>query len=503
MVFDIQLKIFKKKAYLFYSRDFIYALIIAYYPLVNKMSNTVAYQPPTDRLNKYANFVRSNSINGVYSPEKGLESLLTTLTPDLKVVVLQAMNDSVVYSTQNEIYRALLQYLSRFELASIDISVDERSPWHYLEYVDRSGRRKEGSLVQAGVVDEVTLKSSEGMKVGYSISCAGKDLAIPLGMQAMDFVYRARNSSIPHRFDSMWKLLGTSHSRTENKRQFAVYNIVKFLRENSGYYRTTDLAVALSDKVDLRTVGKVLDSLGESGVIGYESPTREVNGARAKGWSTYCLNGKIGDFENTYALMISEKPYFRERSSLFNIIQYMEENPDSELSASILVRDLSISGDVASVILMFLERLRTLRRKNDFTSHTKTKASANDLTRMFYDTVLAPAWEAAAKLNPVPHININPEKLSLFLENYQEERTQIGQQGGQEARDVIVGILTGATDPRGLKLSQIVQEGNGKLDRRLARTSYFDQLQKLIASGVVEKTESAYYRFAPQESITL
>lgn len=54
----------------------------------------VAYQIPQERLDSYQDFAGIHSDNGRYNPEKGLEGLLSVLTPDPKGVVLLAMEET-------------------------------------------------------------------------------------------------------------------------------------------------------------------------------------------------------------------------------------------------------------------------------------------------------------------------------------------------------------------------------------------------------------------------
>ncbi|MBI4038974.1 hypothetical protein HY384_03375 [Candidatus Daviesbacteria bacterium] len=127
--------------------------------------------------------------------------------------------------------------------------------------------------------------------------------------------------------------------------------------------------------------------------------------------------------------------------------------------------------------------------------YTQSRASANDLTRMFYDLVLLPVEEVADTLTPPPAKPLEARKLTQFLQNYQEERSNIGPLGGEEVREGIIDILSST---EGLvKLSLLLEKYRERHDRRLGKKTLMYHLNELIKQRMVKKNEKGYYEFIP------
>jgi len=126
-------------------------------------------------------------------------------------------------------------------------------------------------------------------RTGYIKSRAGSELAVPLLPYACDFVFRAGQSSIGHKFDSMWRVIGAIESKTDRRRPWAVFKVVEFLIQHLGRNRRMDLEDELAGQIDGCVVSSVLNNLGNAGLIDYLSPDREIEGKKAKGWSRYKL----------------------------------------------------------------------------------------------------------------------------------------------------------------------------------------------------------------------
>ncbi|MBI2017686.1 hypothetical protein HYS92_01400 [Candidatus Daviesbacteria bacterium] len=58
-----------------------------------------------EKLERYKDFVSLHSAeNDSYNPERGLGGLLSTLTPDPKIVVLAGMDQGTIYFTAKQLY---------------------------------------------------------------------------------------------------------------------------------------------------------------------------------------------------------------------------------------------------------------------------------------------------------------------------------------------------------------------------------------------------------------
>lgn len=456
---------------------------------------------PAERLQRYDNFVRRNSRGGVYDPELGLEAMLSCLTPDTKPVVLYGMTDGEMYFTSSQIYNDVLDVLEGIGVERRAFPVTSGAVWFYCESHDKSGEITDGSLVDIGaVVKETVVRTPEGLDFSYHISQAGIELATPLGFNAIEFVHKARNSRIGHRYDSMMKILGGVNSTTGKRRPLAVYHILKFLVEKPGYHRYMDIREAFDGTIHRSVISLILNECGHAGVIDYESAYRETGGKRPRGLITHVLADKnmleTGETE-TYEKAKKLRPWFYQRKNLSRVIGFIRENPENSYECNGLSRKLNIHPGLVSTCLSLLSDIGILKTESGFNGkEIMSRGRANDLTKMLYDIVLLPGEELAFTLNPksIEKRVVNPEYMREYLINYQEERTYRDSQGGNEVRSAILDVL----DEKGKKLSQITEEGNRILIRERKTSAFIHNLRILKTAGLIETVEQGYYRIRPQ-----
>ncbi|MEM5835145.1 MAG: hypothetical protein QXM11_01080 [Candidatus Aenigmatarchaeota archaeon] len=458
----------------------------------------------------YEGFIRNNSKNGKYDPEKGENSLLSSLTPDPKAIALLFMEDGKWYYTSKKLYKDILYELRRVG-AGGKFPVTMSGIWSYYEFISNE-EMVPGSLVNTGLVDQKKefvvwfppiRELSEGLfsirelgkeDCAYRISDAGIELARPLILKATEFVYKARRSNIPHRYDSMWRIFGSVHSPTERKRPIAVSKLLRFLVENEDEYGVTDLMLMFEESIGEK-LGLIINSLGHSGLIYFESPRKDVK--RRKGYSTYSLN-RIEELERPideiYEKVKKIAPYFSAKGYLSKVLDYIRENPAEIFERNELSERLRIDRSSASKCLSLLEMIGILKRESGFKGRKiLSRVKANDLTKMLYDYVLAPAHELAETLNPntIGIVEVDGRYIREFLDNYQEERTMIGRGGGRGIREFISNFLANRDES---ELSEIVNEGNNAFGIDLSTKAYLRQLKNLIEQGKVERVRRGYYR---------
>lgn len=458
-------------------------------------------QIPQERLERYSHFVSQNSTNGQYDPEKGLEALLSSLTPDSKIIVLRAMaaNRNQWFFTETELHQAVLREIMAIGLPQNSYPLTSKSTWNYCERLDTGGNKIDGSLVDIGaVVKQAEMQTAMGPKTGYQISSTGIELSLPLGLGAIEFVWQAAHSGSEHNYDSMFKLLSTITSATLHRRQLAVFYIVQYLVENDNSpLRFIDIKKALGDKVSQQTLSGVLNSLGQAGIIDYESPNRDIDGHRAKGYVFYALSEKfkpIQNFDNEIVFTEVRKkiPYFGNKGYLSQILHLIESDPSAVYESNNIAQALGLDKTDAIKILSFLEKIGILKRVSNFKGvELLSIARENILTGLFYQYVLQPAWSLATTLVPIPEIGIWPEKIKFFIDNYSVERSYIGPRGGEEVREKILRALEDGTE---LKMSYLAQRVRKTMERNLKTSSIGDQADKLVKQGKIIKTRKGYYK---------
>ncbi len=472
-------------------------------------------QIPPARLERYEHFARLNSPDGRpehYDPDRGLEALLSAVTPDTKVVVLMAMarNRNEYFYGTRRLYSAVLEQILGIGLPQGAYPLSENGTWKYCEDINGMGDKIDGSLVNVGaVVKHVHMPTPSGLKTGYQVSSAGAELAVPLGLAAIEFVWKAINSDIWHKYDSMWRVLGSVVSSTNQRKQLTVFYVVKHLVENLGYHRITDIENALHPRIARTNLSNTLISLGDAGIIDYQSPLRDINGRRGVGFVSYALSNSYmlnlalkrqefnREIDRVYHEIKIRRPGFDLRNGVVRILTFILNNPSETYEYNDLARKSSFKWrNQVSSVLSALEEVGVLERTINFRGHSiMSRARANNLTSILYHTFLVPARESANTLTPY-EINITDlnTKMELFFENYQAERSHIGPEGGKETRNWILQVLM---PDDALKLSAIVQRVNMISTRNMSSSGVRRQLIKLKETGQVISPKRGYYQLNP------
>ena len=451
-----------------------------------------------DKLERYKDFIDPDYSGVPYDPRKGIDRLLGVLSPDPKGIVLAAMG-SDWYSGRTSLTLPISHWLEDLGLDKNIWPIQIPSAWRYCETNNDAGEVVDGSLVSLGAVVKKIENPSQRL---YSRSTAGAELALPLVQQAVLFVSKAieyaearsLEGKKPPKFDSMWRIIGPVNSTTDQRRPLAVYDTIDFLIHNPGRYRPVDLQD--STHLSQGTLDSVLSSLGNCGVIDYETPKIEREGKSAINWSVYEVDSReLLDTIDASEMKKNIKkiyPYFRQYGVLIKVLNHIREFPDSGYEYKQLADKLGIAKNYISFVLSALAKLGILKRPNlDLRGASQASASANDLTHILYDLVCAPTNEVTATLTPLPLRIWDKEKVAVYLQNYNDERSQNGLKGGQEARDLITDILQQDTE---MKLSHIIDSFNSRLERELKNGAIYHHLKILIESGILKQTRPGYYR---------
>lgn len=445
-----------------------------------------------DRLERYKDFVDPQNTGESYDPRKGLERLMGVLSPDPKGIVLAAMGYEW-YGTVSQLQSAVFAWLEELGLSRDLWPLTYTPTWSYCERRDNNREIVDGSLVDLGAVVK---KAEDPSQVLYSRSVAGAGLAVPLVQQAVRFVSKA-GEYVPHKFDSMWRIIGTVHSSTDQRRPLGIWDVIDFLVHNPG--KNSQVHLHNETHISQDRLLKILDSLGNCGVINYISPLIEVAGHRGRGWAIYTLADQqsITDLDpgKVYQDGRAIRGHFTDRSYLTKIIDYIKEHPDSEYERVTLAEKLDISPSSAvSAILSMLTDLGLLKRPDHGFKGGKIQslASANGLTHLFYDLVCAPAKAVADTLSSLPLRPWSRREVAIYLENYHEERSQVGIQGGEEVRRLLLEILS--QEGQEMKLSYIVDLYNDQADREIKGKAIGSQLNMLLQLGEAEQPRLGYYR---------
>ena len=383
-----------------------------------------------ERAGRYNTFTERHKQGGEYRWELGLGGLLSALSPDPKAFTLYSMPLGTPSFTSRQLYGNVLNFAESLGLPR-RFPVAYSPVWQYCSHP----QTVEGSLVSIGtVVRELRYLTPEGERTAYLTSEAGHDLARPLVVAGAEWIRWAGNSDIQHKYDSMWKVLGAVASKTENRRPLAIYRIVEYLVRNRGYHRLHDLIEEFGGRINDGVISNIMNSLGDAGIIDYESPSRDVQGVRARGWATYRLN-RMMYFGQALDGIRKVDSDFHNVGYLRAVINHVKPNGNEVYEANDLSQKLKIGQTNIPHILSLLKTIGMLKRECGFSGGTLlSKAGANDLTRSLYEMVLVPARETAEALKPAHTRQLTPELARGLLVNYQEERTNKGPEGGEETR---------------------------------------------------------------------
>lgn len=456
----------------------------------------------SERLERYSDFVDPERTGTPYDPKQGLERLIGVLSPDPKGITLAAMGEEW-YGSETKLQSGVFVWLRELGLPYGIWPIKARSSiWMYCQYKYENGEIEDGSLVHLGAV--VKKIEQDPFQVLYSRSLAGAELAVPLVQQAVRFVSKAREYAEAQRlqgkpspkFDSMWRILSSVSSKTDQRRPLAVWSVIDFLVHNQGKHKQIDL----SNEINIPTnrLSDLLPSLGSRGIIDYTSLT-EVGGRRIKGLAVFRLVDRESvidlDPDKIYQDIRDIRRNFYERTRVARVIDYIKKHPDDEYRALGEQFGIDLTHHIGTV-LSSLTDLRILQRlEPGFRGKVlQSSASANDLTHLFYDLVCAPAKEVADTLSPLPLKRWDRTEVAIYLQNYNEERSQIGPQGGEDARRLLLDILS--QNEGEMKLSHITDLYNNQSNRELRTSSLKHQLKRLLESGKIEESKSGYYRLA-------
>jgi hypothetical protein len=246
----------------------------------------------------------------------------------------------------------------------------------------------------------------------------------------MKFVYKARKSKIPHKYDSMAKLLGAVQTKSNKKtRQIGDYYVARCLLENKRNQRLKDVLEALEcEGIGKGTVEGILARWNKAGIISYESPLKNIDGHKQRGLFTYSLSEKSHQeisFEEIYEQVRMKRKNFYSRKNLFKVFSFIEQNPDVQYEGRSLAEKLKMRHADASQCLSVLEEIEYLTSASGFKGrYIESKIAPNDLLKMLYDLVLEPAYIIAHTLNPgsIEAERFDPKYAEEFLKNFWEER---------------------------------------------------------------------------------
>ncbi len=452
---------------------------------------------PGERLARYNDFVDPHNTGAAYDPKKGLENLIGILSPDPKGVALAAVG-SEWYGQEGQLQARINAWLGELGLSSEMWPIRPHATWGYFTAKNRAGIVVDGSLVELGAVIK---KAEDPSQTLYSRSLAGTELAVPLIQRAVRFVSKAREHAEvqkskgkePQKFDSMWKIISSLNSPTDQRRPLAVWSTIDFLANSRGEYTREEIFTKLN--IAEGRIGQVLASLGNSGVINYISPLKEVAGRRGHGWANYRLVDPQALPELDVITINHQASATRKRFTnpglLSKIVAYVTENPNIEFESGFVAAKLNVKVNRVSEALSVLVDIGFLERpRPGFKSgEIESSASANDLTLLFNDLVCAPAKNVADTLSPLTLEPWNRLEVVTYLKNYNEERRDRGSQ--DEVDRLILDILMSGGPS--MKMSHITDLCNAKLEREMRPGSMGSRLKNLVRSGRLIQPNWGYY----------
>lgn len=453
-----------------------------------------------EALERYCDFVDPERTRVPYNPRQGLERLLGVLSPDPKGIVVAAM-DQEWYGTKDQLKSSVYAWLGKLGLEPKVWPIASSGAWQYCERRNKAGEIIDGSLVDLGAV---VRKAEDSSQTLYFRSIAGAELVTPLVQQAVKFVTKANEYAemqrqqglIPQRFESMWRIIGGVNSSTEHRRPLIIWDVINFLIQNPGQQRQIDMINGMNSSHSPLILPLI--SLGNCGIIDYQSPMGYTEGHSNKGWSVYTPANphsvKDLDPNAVYQEIKGIKGKFSQRANLTDVLDYIKEFPESEYERGEVARKLRLHPSNISTIFSSLVELGILKRPGyGFKGGEKVSlASANDLTRIFYDMVCAPAYQIAYTLSPLSQNPWSKKEVAAYLDNYNEERSSVGPKGGEDIRVVLTDVLP--KDGSEIKRDTIINLYNNQGQRRLKPRTLGYHLGLLVESGELEQPKPGYYR---------
>ena len=282
----------------------------------------------------------------------------------------------------------------------------------------------------------------------------------------------------------------------------AVYRVIEELIKSGVPLREQDLIerTGLSE-----TIGDTLDSLGYSeerpGFIDYESPSREIQGRRPSGWAIYKAKESVqrADPEDVYQRARKIREGFHSKTDLVNVLDHVKKNSDKEFTGEKVAETVEISPKNASSCLSILSDLGYL--ESTFNGKTLSRAAANKYTRMFWREFLEPIGIVAQTMDPTlpefrsaleyysSHNSEREAAIRRQMGIYNNERSNIGPEGGEILRDLVLSVL--ATEPK--KASQIAHEINARSERKLKSNTISIHLRAMAKKRIIAQTGRGYY----------
>jgi len=435
---------------------------------------------------KYAGFLEANPTfqDRVEAFTSGL------LTPDPKPVVLWSMEQGVSY-TVGELYRQVAEF------------VGDRPPicrsgvWSYC----KGKGQWQAVLEKFGfIANENAMEAEATGPFAVEKTPAGADFGDAIAARA---VWLCGKLTSKHR--SLLKIFGAPHKKGDAKtrRGLAIYRVVKLLAEQpQQVYRTTDIADLTGVSMGILTLA--LNTIGQAGIIEYESPSRDIDGQVATGWAQYRLVNKdllTKDVEQLYDEYRQERPFSYLKAYLRSVLDYIRHHPEAVYSADTLPQIVAVDRDYVSNILAFLKNRGFL--ESDFQGGViLSKTRANENTCLLWEHLLKPIEAVAHRLDPadckgfydvldsyVSHPETRTDDVQRMLARYRAERVH---QGFDTARDTDVVLL--ALPKKAMKLSTIVEKVNGTRQSSLSSATVRYHLDGLIRAGRFEKSKRGHYR---------
>jgi len=436
---------------------------------------------------KYSDFLERNP-----TFQKRIEAFTSgILTPDPKPIVLSSMEPEIFY-TAGELYQQVKSFAGgRFPISYAGV-------WSYCN----GNAENEGSLYTFGAVTKDEGAYTPEMTLipnTFAKTPAGKDFGDAIAARALQL-----SGKLTSRYRSMLRVFGATNKprNARSRRGFAVYKVIKLLAENPRkIYRKADIAECTGLPVPVLCLA--LNSLGQAGIIDYESSYREKNGRRLTGWAQYRLVDKSllrKQSEELYVELRKERPRCYLKTYLESVIECIKNDPDGIYSTDSF-RILKIDSGYISKILSFLKRRGFL--ESDYQGGViQSKAKANKNTHLIWESLLKPIEAIADRLDANDYKGFY-EALQFYesspdtrenhtqrmLAQYDRERLR----GGSKSSDYIDSILVGLSK-KVMKLSEITELVNRSRTVNLRPDIIRYHLRGLIRSGTFEKPEKGFYR---------
>lgn len=420
------------------------------------------------------------------------------ITPDTKGIALWSLEPGEAY-TLNGITENVCNFTG---IDRKEFPFNKDTLWYYFDCF----RETPGILYNIGTVARCKVKcKSRGeynRVTAYKKTDAAIDIFDPLVARYCNLVNRwmKRPEGKRPKFFSAYKIIGGPNGpKGKMKRGWGDLLVVKLLAENPDEeFARKDIIekTGLDDSVVFYT----LNSLERAGMIEYESLFREKEGKKQGGGIKYWIKNPEGlkDLcpEEVFKKTERKLSRSRYRSYLSKTIDYINKNPGKEYGRDKTSGELGVDGSYISCCLGLLNDLGYLesRFRDRF-----SVARANENTVELWYELLEPIEAVSRTADPgsypgfrdmLDNYSDKGEKLEKDVRNwlwvYQKERTNRGPVGGKKLRKTILEIL-----PRhkNMKLSQIHEEFNERVDREMGDGAIRRHINILMEEGSIEKRE--------------